>query len=81
MIGAGAGAFAGALAATRAGLERRALVLVGHMCVVVLVVLVVLGGRTMVVGGVGTVVVVEAGCARRACGAVGCVALEFARCG
>jgi hypothetical protein len=52
------------------------------MWVVVLVVLVVLGGRAMVVGGVGTVVVGgAAGCTRGVCGAVGCVALEFARCG
>jgi hypothetical protein len=54
-----AGALTGGRAATLAGPERRGVggvVLVGHKCVVVLVVLEVLGGTAIVVDGVGSVV-------------------------
>ncbi len=81
VVAAGAGAFAGALAATLAGPGRRgaALVLVGHKWVAVLVVLVVVGGTVMVVGGTGTVVVVVVWVPRH-WGAVGCEALVSVRC-
>jgi len=70
--GALTGALAGARDATLAGVERRAgAVLVGHKCVVVLVVLEVEGGTAMVVVLAGTVVVVARGTVSD-CGAVGC---------
>jgi len=81
--GALAGVLTGARTATLAGVDRRGaagVVLVGHKCVAVLVVLVVVGGIATVVGGAGIVVDVAgaAGAERRWGAAPGCVALESA---